>query len=50
MLSPAIGAIAMTLGGEGHALLIGAVVILQFSLSVLTLLFVSDTPGSLLHL
>jgi len=50
MLSPAIGAIAMTLGGEGHTLLIGAVVILQLSLSVLTLLFVSDAPGSRLHL
>ena len=50
MLSPAIGAIAMALGGKGHTLLIGAVVILQLSLSVLTLLFVSDTPGSRLHL
>jgi len=50
MLSPTIGAIAMTLGGEGHALLIGAVVILQLVLSVLTLLLVSDVPGSRLHL
>lgn len=50
MLSPAIGAIAMALGGKGHTLLIGAVVILQLALSVLTLLFVSDAPGSRLHL
>ena len=50
MLSPAIGAIAATLGGEGYMLLIGAVVILQLALSILTLVFVPDAPDFRLHL
>ncbi len=50
MLSPTIGAMAATLGGEDYMLLIWAAVILQLTVSILTLVFVPDAPDSRIHL